>query len=1261
MTQYDLPIDVSDHIDTKLQVDVNMDLAVHMRERILYMDGGMGTMIQAYKLEEEDYRGELLKESKFDLKGNNDLLSLTRPNIIKAIHSEYLEFSDIIETNTFSGTKTAQSDYDCQHLVYDINYKSALLAKECCIKRMNETNTPRWVAGSIGPTNRTLSISPSVENPAFRNITFMELVDVYKEQIQALVDGGVDIILIETIFDTLNSKAAIYAVKDLEELKKIPKLPLFISGTITDQSGRTLSGQTSEAFVISVDHGNPLAIGLNCALGADLMKPFMANISDFTRHFTLCYPNAGLPNTFGEYDESPEKMAKQIVEFVKDGLVNIIGGCCGTTPAHIKAIKEATSSFKPRQPPATDVIRDYFCLSGLEPLIQYPTIKFVNIGERCNVSGSRKFARLVRTNAYEEALTIARIQIENGAQIIDINMDEGMIDGNQAMTKFCNLVIPEPDISKVPIMVDSSNFEVILSGLRCCQGKCIVNSISLKEGEADFLVKAKLVMKYGAAVVVMAFDEEGQAATTQDKLRICTRSYKLLIGIGFNPTDIVFDPNILTICTGMSEHNNYAKEFIEAAKLIREACPGCSISGGVSNVSFSFRGKEVIREAMHAVFLYHAIANGLGMGIVNSGNLAVYDEVDKDLLAMCEAAIHNTDPDVTDKLLEFAEKNTNNKSGNVENIQEWRSLSVEERLKHALIKGIADYVIEDVEEARQHYEKELLIIEGPLMSGMQIVGDFFGAGKMFLPQVIKSARVMKKAVGYLIPFMEARRLEDNKQLVLDGGVAVEEDANSSYNGVVVIATVKGDVHDIGKNIVAVVLGCNNYKVYDLGVMCRTEVILNKAKEVNADIIGLSGLITPSLDEMISVAKEMEKKNIKIPLLIGGATTSKMHTAVKITPRYSEPVVHVLDASRSVVVVSSLIDPNKKLDFVEDLAEEYEELRVEHYEGLQQRTMLTLQQSRDKKGIINFNPVRPNKMGITDIKDYSIAKLLDKIDWNPFFVIWQLRGKYPNRGYPKIFDDDVVGAEALKLFNDANEMLQNIIKNKLLVANGVVGIYCAGQNGDDIDIYKNEERNEVIATFHGLRQQAEHEKDEYLCLSDFVGPKEIKDYLGMFAVGIFGAEALSAKYEAEFDDYNSIMVKAVADRLAEAFAEALHEDVRKEIWGYNPEEQLSTSDLLTISYAGIRPAPGYPSQPDHTEKLIMWELLQARERCGVELTESLAMSPAAAVSGLYFANKESKYFAVGKIDKDQVVDYAKRKEMGLEEIEKWLAPILAYGI
>eukprot|EP00835_Amoeboradix_gromovi_P002483 NODE_142_length_17801_cov_0.377020.p1 type:complete len:1255 gc:universal NODE_142_length_17801_cov_0.377020:17135-13371(-) len=1254
MTHYELPVDVAHLIDTKLTAAINMDLQYHLKHRILYMDGGMGTMIQQYKLEEHDYRGQLLKDHDSDLKGNNDMLTLTRPDVIKEIHLQYLEFSDIIETNTFSGTRTAQADYNCQHLAYDLNYKSALLAKECCNIIMNQKNEPRWVAGSIGPTNRTLSISPSVENPAFRNITFMELVDVYKEQIQGLVDGGVDILLIETIFDTLNSKAAIYAVKDLEELNKIPKLPLFISGTITDQSGRTLSGQTSEAFVISVDHGNPLAIGLNCALGADLMKPFMTNISKFTRHYTLCYPNAGLPNTFGEYDESPDMMAKQIVEFVKDGLINIIGGCCGTTPMHIKAIKEATMQYKPRPLPESDNIRDFFCLSGLEPLIQFPSIKFVNIGERCNVSGSRKFARLIRTNNYEEALGIARVQIESGALIVDINMDEGMIDGIGAMTKFCNLIIPEPDISKAPIMVDSSNFEVILSGLRCLQGKCIVNSISLKEGESDFISKAKAIMKYGAAVVVMAFDEQGQAATCDDKLRICKRSYDILINVGYNPTDIVFDPNILTICTGMSEHNNYAVEFIKAAKLIKEQCPGCGISGGVSNVSFSFRGKEVIRQGMHSVFLYHAIQNGLNMGIVNSGNLAVYDDIDKPLLELCESAIHNTDPDVTDKLLEYAENSTS--VGKETAVLEWRLLSVEERLKHALVKGIADYVIEDVEEARQHYKKELHIIEGPLMSGMQVVGDFFGQGKMFLPQVIKSARVMKKAVGYLIPFMEATRLE---QLALNNTVDTNE--NAMYNGTVVIATVKGDVHDIGKNIVAVVLGCNNYKVYDLGVMCRLENILDKAVEVNADIIGLSGLITPSLDEMITVAKEMKKREMKIPLLIGGATTSKMHTAVKIVPRYSEPVVHVLDASRSVVVVSSLIDENKRLDFIEDLKEEYDELREEHYEGLLQRRYLTLDKCRSMRKSINYNPCRPNNMGITVVKSYSIELLKSKIDWNPFFVIWQLRGKYPNRGYPKIFEDADVGEEARRLYNDANAMIDDIINNKLLVANGVVGIYPANQDGDDINVYTDEDRNTIKTVFHGLRQQAEHEQDEYMCLSDFIAPVGESDWLGMFAVGIFGAEALSNKYEQDYDDYNSIMVKAVADRLAEAFAEALHELVRKDIWGYDANERLSTSDLLSISYAGIRPAPGYPSQPDHTEKLIMWELLDAENKCGVKLTESLAMNPASSVSGLYFGNRESKYFAVGKIEKDQVVDYAKRKNMTVEDIEKWLSPILSYDI
>eukprot|EP00834_Sanchytrium_tribonematis_P002543 NODE_81_length_22758_cov_0.877797.p1 type:complete len:1163 gc:universal NODE_81_length_22758_cov_0.877797:13369-16857(+) len=1161
MTQatFDRPIDVQSLIETKLNVTVDMDLAFHLKEKILYMDGGMGTMIQEYKLEENDYRGELLKNHDSDLKGNNDILSITRPEIIKEIHLKYLQFSDIIETNTFSSTQTAQADYNCQHLAYELNFKSALIAKECCIQTMNEIMEPRWVAGSLGPTNRTLSISPSVENPAYRNITFMELVDVYKEQVKGLIAGGVDLLLVETIFDTLNAKAAIYAIKDLEELREIPKLPLFISGTITDQSGRTLSGQTGEAFVISMDHGDPLAIGLNCALGADLMKPFMSNISTFTRHFTLCYPNAGLPNTFGEYDETPDSMAAQIVEFVKDGLVNIIGGCCGTTPAHIQAIRNATKDYKPRLKPSTDHTQNYFCLSGLEPMIQLENIRFINIGERCNVSGSRKFARLIRNNEFEDALTIARAQIENGAQIIDINVDDGMIDGETTMRKFCNLIIPEPDCSKVPIMVDSSNFAVIRNGLECLQGKCIVNSISLKEGEVDFLKKAREIKKFGAAVVVMAFDENGQAADCDEKVRICCRSYELLVGIGFNPKDIVFDPNILTICTGMSEHDNYAVEFINAAKIIREKCPGCGISGGVSNVSFSFRGKEVIREAMHSVFLYHAIKNGLSMGIVNSGFLTVYDEIDKHLLKLCENAIHNADPDVTEKLLTFAE-NTSGKVAQV-NVQEWRSLAVEERLKHALVKGIADFVEVDVEEARQSYERPLHIIEGPLMSGMQVVGDFFGQGKMFLPQVIKSARVMKRAVAYLIPFMEEERLS-----------SLEDTSGDMYNGTVVIATVKGDVHDIGKNIVAVVLGCNNFRVIDLGVMCPCKTILEKAVEVKADVIGLSGLITPSLDEMISVAREMEKRELKFPLLIGGATTSKMHTAVKISPKYSQPVVHVLDASRSVVVVNNLIDENRKLDYMEDLNEEYDELRTEHYEGLLERKFLSLEQCRGKKGIYNHIICKPASIGVFSIKDFDLSRLVDKIDWNPFFVIWQLRGKYPNRGYPKIFNDPDVGEEAVKLFNDANNLIKEIIAKKLMVANGVFGIFPAKQSGDDISVY-DASFEKVEAVLHGLRQQAEHEIDEYLCLSDFISPSE-KDYIGMFAVGIFGAEELSDMYEKKhLDDYNSIMTKAVADRLAEAFAEVLHEDVRKKHWGYASDEDFDSKELLSISYSGIRPAPG----------------------------------------------------------------------------------------
>ncbi|XP_059981725.1 methionine synthase isoform X3 [Lagenorhynchus albirostris] len=1174
-----------------------------LRERIMVLDGGMGTMIQRHKLSEDDFRGQEFKDHARPLKGNNDILSITQPDVIYQIHKDYLlAGADIIETNTFSSTAIAQADYGLEHLAYRMNKCSAGVARKAAEEITLQTGIKRYVAGALGPTNKTLSVSPSVERPDYRNITFDELVEAYKEQAKGLLDGGVDILLIETIFDTANAKAALFAVHKLFEEEYAPR-PILISGTIVDKSGRTLSGQTGEAFVISVSHADPLCIGLNCALGAAEMRPFIETIGKCTTAYVLCYPNAGLPNTFGEYDETPHVMAMHLKDFAMDGLVNIVGGCCGTTPDHIREIAEAVKNYKPRVPPAT-VFEGHMLLSGLEPFRIGPHTNFVNIGERCNVAGSRKFAKLIMTGNYEEALSVAKMQVEMGAQVLDINMDDGMLDGPSAMTRFCNFIASEPDIAKVPLCIDSSNFAVIEAGLKCCQGKCIVNSISLKEGEDDFLEKARKIKKFGAAVVVMAFDEEGQATETDTKIRVCTRAYHLLLKkLAFNPNDIIFDPNILTIGTGMEEHNLYAVNFINATKVIKETLPGAKVSGGLSNLSFSFRGMEAIREAMHGVFLYHAIKFGMDMGIVNAGNLPVYDDIHKELLQLCEDLIWNRDPEATEKLLHYAQ--TQGKGGKkVIQTDEWRNGPIEERLAYALVKGIEKYIIEDTEEARlnqEKYPRPLNIIEGPLMSGMKIVGDLFGAGKMFLPQVIKSARVMKKAVGHLIPFMEKER-EETK--VLPGTI---EDKDP-YQGTIVLATVKGDVHDIGKNIVGVVLGCNNFRT---------------------------------------------------------------HTAVKIAPRYSAPVIHVLDASKSVVVCSQLLDENLKDEYFEEIMEEYEDIRQDHYESLKERRYLTLRQARESGFHIDWlsepPPVKPTFLGTRVFEDYDLQKLVDYIDWKPFFDVWQLRGKYPNRGFPKIFDDKAVGEEAKKVYDDAQNMLQALISQKQLHARGVVGFWPAQSSQDDIHLYAEgvaPQAVEPIATFYGLRQQAEKDSasaDPYLCLSDFIAPLHsgIPDYLGLFAVACFGVEELSKAYEEECDDYSSIMVKALGDRLAEAFAEELHTRVRRELWGYCGGEQLAVADLRRLRYEGIRPAPGYPSQPDHTEKLTMWRLADVERHTGIRLTESLAMAPASAVSGLYFSNLRSRYFAVGKISKDQIEDYALRKSMSVAEVEKWLGPILGY--
>ncbi|XP_077481178.1 methionine synthase isoform X3 [Stigmatopora argus] len=1170
----------SSETETERRCLAESELRGLLRKRIMILDGGMGTMIQQQDLQEEDFRGEEFKEHKFPLKGNNDLLSITKPDVIYKIHKEYLQAgADIIETNTFSSTSVAQADYGLGHMAYDLNRASAKVARRAADDVTNETGCKRYVAGAIGPTNKTLSVSPSVERPDFRNIMFDELVEAYLEQVRGLLDGGVDIVLVETIFDTGNAKAALFAIDLLFE-KSYGRKPLFISGTIVDRSGRTLSGQTGEAFVVSVSHAKPLCIGLNCALGATEMRPFIEAIGKSTTAFIICYPNAGLPNTFGAYDETPPLTASNLKEFAMDGLVNIVGGCCGTTPAHIRAISEAVKLCQPRAP-AEDVFQDYMLLSGLEPFKIGPYTNFVNLGERCNVSGSRKFAKMVMAGNYEDALTIAKAQVEMGAQVLDINMDEGMLDGPTAMARFCNCIASDPDIARVPLCIDSSNFTVIESGLKCCQGKCIVNSISLKEGEQEFLRRAATVKRYGAAVVVMAFDEDGQATDTARKVEICTRAYNLLVNkIVFNPNDIIFDPNILTIGTGMEEHNDYAVNFIWATKMIKETLPGARVSGGLSNLSFSFRGMEAIREAMHGAFLYHAIKAGMDMGIVNAGNLPVYDDIDKELLSLCENLIWNKDVEATEKLLAYAQ---NYVKGGKKVIQtdKWREQSVEERLAYALIKN-------------------------------------------------------------------------------------------TYQGTIVLATVKGDVHDIGKNIVGVVLGCNNFRVVDLGVMVPCDKILREAIQEKADIIGLSGLITPSLDEMVYVAKEMERLGLATPLLIGGATTSKTHTAVKIAPRYTSPVIHVLDASRSVVVCSQLLDDCLKEDYFEDLKEEYAEIRQEHFDSLKERRYLSLSHAREKALHIDWlsttKPITPQFFGTRVFDQYDLTKLLEFIDWKPFFDVWQLRGKYPNRAYPKIFNDKTVGLEARKVFDDAQQLLTRMIDNSSVTARGLVGFWPAQSVGDDIHVYNKGDTvprdPEPITILHGLRQQVQKDvtsSEPYLSLADFVATIDsgITDYIGLFAVGVFGAEELSQQFQAEGDDYSSIMVKALADRLAEAFAEELHVRVRKELWGYCTNESLLAADLHKVRYQGIRPAPGYPTQPDHTEKIVMWNLAGIQEKTGIALTESLAMRPAASVSGLYFSNPQASYFSVGKITKEQVEDYSRRKKMSHEEIEKWLASILGY--
>lgn len=1261
------------------ETDIFAYLAALMKQRTMIFDGGMGTMIQQYKFSEEDYRGERFKDYNMLVKGNNDLLSLTQPEIIHKIHTQYMETGEaqLIGTNTFSGTTIAQADYKMEDIVYELNFESARIARQAADEvTAKNPLMPRFVAGSIGPTNRTLSISPNVEDPGFRNVTFDELVEAYYTQIEGLVDGGSDILLVETIFDTLNAKAAVYAV-DLYQEKTGNKLPLFISGTIVDMSGRTLSGQTTEAFYVSLRHSKPFCIGLNCALGANQMKPFLQRLSNVAECFVSVYANAGLPNAMGGYDDGPKLMAEYCEEFCKDQLINMMGGCCGTTPAHIKAIADVCAKYPPRPLPAP---RDPFMwLSGLEDLVvTKDRFSFLNVGERCNISGSIRFKRLIMKGDYGTAMDIARQQVEDGAMVIDVNVDDGMLDGVAAMERFLKIAVTEPDVSKVPFMVDSSKFHIVEAGLKCVQGKCIVNSISLKVGKELFMEHARIVKRHGAAVVVMAFDEDGQAATEAEKVRICKRSYDILVNeVGFPPEDIIFDPNILTVATGMEEHNNYGVDFINACQIIKEQNPYCKISGGVSNLSFGFRGVDVIREAIHSVFLYHAVKAGMDMGIVNAGMLEVYDNIPADLLKLVEDVVLNRDPNATEALLDRSllekEKVEAAKKGGVVaavSQQEWRLKPIGERLTHALVKGISEFIDQDVEEMRKISARPLDVIEGPLMDGMNVVGNLFGAGKMFLPQVIKSARVMKKAVAYLMPFMEEEKNQKRLENTANGIENEVEDEDSQYAGKVLMATVKGDVHDIGKNIVGVVLGCNNYKIIDMGVMVQCEDILRVAREQKVDIIGLSGLITPSLDEMVYVAREMSKAGMNIPLMVGGATTSKMHAAVKIAPHYStadHPVIHVLDASRSVVVVGNLLRKDEERDeFVEELMEDYEELREEYYASLDDIKLVSYSNAMKKGFKIDFvnNPPyqKLNRVGIHVIQDLDLKELVPYIDWNPFFQTWELRGRYPNRGYPKIFDDEHVGAEAKKVFDEGQKLLKEIIDKKLMQVRGVSGIFPAYREGDDVIVCDPKQPETPVSKFCMLRQQAEKEtNDPYMSLADFIAPAGtgVQDYIGGFAVGVFGVEEMAVKFEAEHDDFNKIMSQALGDRLAEAFAEYIHREMRVNDWGYAADEVLNKEDLLKVKYDGIRPAPGYPSQPDHTEKRALWDLLKATELIGLELTDSYMMLPGSAVSALCFAHPESQYFAVGKVGKDQVVEYAQRKNLSMEETERWLAPILAY--
>ena len=1215
-----------------------------LQERILLLDGGMGTLIQSYNLEEKDYRGERFTKHHIDLKGNNDLLALTRPDILAELHSAYLEAgSDIIETNTFNSTRLSQSDYDLEHITYELNERSAALARELADK-YSTPDKPRFVAGVLGPTSRTASISPDVNDPGARNTSFDELVENYTEAAKGLIEGGSDLILIETVFDTLNAKAAVFALLALFD-ETGEELPIMISGTITDASGRTLSGQTTEAFYNALAHARPISIGLNCALGAEELAPYLKEMSRVAETYVSAHPNAGLPNEFGEYEQSATEMADIVEQFAQQGLLNIVGGCCGTTPAHIKEVADRVKNYPPRAIPEVEPA----CrLSGLEPFTIDKNSLFVNVGERCNVTGSARFKRLILEGDYNTALEVALHQVQDGAQIIDINMDEGMLDAHEAIDRFLKLVASEPDISRVPIMIDSSKWEVIETGLKCVQGKSVINSISLKEGEEEFIHKAKLCRRYGAAVIVMAFDEDGQADTCARKTEICERSYRVLVDIvGMNPSDIIFDPNIFAVATGIEEHNNYAVDFIEATAWIRENLPHAGVSGGVSNVSFSFRGNNPVREAIHSVFLYYAIKAGMNMGIVNAGQLAIYDDLPKDLKDAVEAVILNKSDSATEDLLAIADNYRGDGTTAKSNKDDlaWRELGVNARLEHALVKGVSAFIVEDTEEARTQSTRPIEVIEGPLMDGMNVVGGLFGEGKMFLPQVVKSARVMKQAVAYLQPYIEAEK-----------GGAIKS------NGKILMATVKGDVHDIGKNIVGVVLGCNNFEVVDLGVMVPAEKILKVAQEENCDIIGLSGLITPSLDEMVYFAKEMQRLNLDTPLMIGGATTSKAHTAVKIEPQYQNgPTVYVADASRAVGVATKLLSKEKRDVLHEELKQEYEKVRVRRANSKTKRAVTSYADARTAKLQLdwdNYVPPAPSFVGTKVLEDYPLDALVARIDWTPFFITWDLIGKYP-----AILNDKVVGEAATSLFSDAQAMLKRIVNEKLLQANAVFGFWEANSvNDDDIDVRDQDGNN--IATLHHIRQQMQKNPNDpaLRSLADFIAPKNsgVKDYIGGFAVtaGI-GAEALAKRYEDAGDDYSAIMVKALADRLAEAFAEHLHERVRTEFWGYTNDEQFDNNDLIKERYEGIRPAPGYAACPDHTEKGSLFKLLDATNATGISLTEHYAMFPAAAVSGWYFSHPESRYFNTGKIGKDQVESIAKRKGESVEFIERWLQPILDY--